>query len=246
MDTGLRGKSAIVTGGAGAIGRACVAALVAEGADVVLSDAVPASPLGRVADELGATGVDADVCSATDVERLIGEVTERFGRLDVLVTCAGLFDATPLDELTLEQWDLIHDVNLRGTFLCIQGALRVMVPRRSGRIVTIASMGAQTGGPAAGAAYVSSKAGVVALTKSAARFAGPYGITVNTVNPGVIDTPMTRPWVAEQHDRVRARTPLGRLGTAEEVASVVCMLASDRASFVHGAHVDVNGGLLMD
>jgi NAD(P)-dependent dehydrogenase (short-subunit alcohol dehydrogenase family) len=122
----------------------------------------------------------------------------------------------------------------------------VMMPRRSGRIVTIASLAGQTGGLAAGASYAASKAGVAALTKSIARFAGPHGITANCVNPGIIDTPLIAGWPAEVLERTVAQTPLGRVGRPEEVAAVVVMLASDAASFVHGAHVDVNGGLFMD
>jgi NAD(P)-dependent dehydrogenase (short-subunit alcohol dehydrogenase family) len=162
------------------------------------------------------------------------------------VTCAGVFHATPFDQITPEEWDRIHAVNLRGTFLSAQAALRVMIPQRSGRIVTIASLAGQAGGLAAGAAYAASKAGVVALTKSIARFAGPHGVTANCVNPGIIDTPMTVAWPADVRERNVRATPLGRTGRPEEVASVVVMLASDAASFVHGAHVDVNGGLLMD
>jgi len=175
----------------------------------------------------------------------VAGATDR-GGLDVLVTCAGIFHATPFGEITPDEWDRIVAVNLRGTFLACQAAVRAMLPRQSGRIVTIASLAGQTGGLAAGAAYSASKAGVVALTKSVARFAGPHGITANCVNPGVIDTPMTAGWPPEKRDPTVAATPLGRMGTASEVAAIVVVLASDAAGFVNGAHVDVNGGLLMD
>src|SRR5439155_13207550 len=142
--------------------------------------------------------------------------------------------ATPLDRLEPEEWDRIQAVNLRGVFLAAQAALEVMIRRRSGRIVTIASLSGQNGGIAAGASYAASKAGVVALTKSIARFAGPHGITANCVNPGIIDTPLTAAWPAEVRERTVAQTPLGRMGQPEEVAAIVVMLASDAASFVHG------------
>jgi 3-oxoacyl-[acyl-carrier protein] reductase len=235
VDVGLIGKVAIVTGAASGIGHACTEALEAEGASVLACD--------LDADE-GALQVD--VAKPEDAERMVDEAVGRFGRLDVLVTCAGVFHATPFDQITPEEWDRIHAVNLRGTFLSAQAALRVMIPQRSGRIVTIASLAGQAGGLAAGAAYAASKAGVVALTKSIARFAGPHGVTANCVNPGIIDTPMTVAWPADVRERNVRATPLGRTGRPEEVASVVVMLASDAASFVHGAHVDVNGGLLMD
>ena len=121
-----------------------------------------------------------------------------------------------------------------------------MMQQRSGRIVTIASLAGQAGGLAASASYASSKAGVVALTKSIARFGSSHGISANCVNPGIIETPMTAAWPVEMRERTVGATPLGRMGTAEEVAAIVCVLASDAASFVQGAHIDVNGGLLMD
>lgn len=244
MDYGLAGKAAIVTGAAGGIGLACCRALVGEGASVVVAD-LDGTAAGARARELGTTcvGVGADVANADDAERLVAAAVSAFGRLDVLVTCAGVFHATPLDEITAAEWDSVQAVNLKGTFLVAQAALEVMISRGSGRIVTVASLAGQTGGIGAGASYAASKAGVVALTKSIARFAGPHGITANCVNPGLIETPMLDGWPQETLERTVAATPLGRLGTPEEVADTVVWLASDRASFVHGAHVDVNGGL---
>ena len=244
MDYGLTGKAAIVTGAAGGIGLACCRALVGEGASVVVADLDGAAAKAR-AGELGSAclGVGADVASAGDAERLVEATVSAFGRLDVLVTCAGVFHATPFDEITDSEWDSVQAVNLKGTFLVAQAALEVMIPRGSGRIVTVASLAGQTGGIGAGASYAASKAGVVALTKSIARFAGPHGINANCVNPGLIETPMLDGWPQEALERTVAATPLGRMGTPEEVADTVVWLASDRASFIHGAHVDVNGGL---
>jgi len=246
VDTGLAGKTAIVTGAASGIGLACARALASEGAHVLLADRDAASA-ERGATEIGAgcSSAHVDVTSADACRRLVETALERTGRLDVLVTCAGIFHATPFDEITEAEWDLVQAVNLKGTFLACQAALRVMVPQRSGRIVTIASLGGQTGGLAAGASYAASKGGVVALTKSIARYAGPHGVVANAVNPGVIETPMIEAWPPGVRQRVIDQTPLGRAGTADEVASVVLVLASDVAAFVHGAQVDVNGGLLM-
>lgn len=244
MDSGLAGKVAIVTGAAGGIGLACCRALVGEGASVVVADLDGAAAAARAGD-LGATcvGVGVDVSNAEDAQRLVDAAVSTFGRLDVLVTCAGVFHATPIDEISAAEWDSVQAVNLKGTFLVAQAALEVMISQGSGRIVTVASLAGQTGGIGAGASYAASKAGVVALTKSIARFAGPHGITANCVNPGLIETPMLAGWPQEALERTVAATPLGRLGTPEEVADTVVWLASDRASFVHGAHVDVNGGL---
>jgi 3-oxoacyl-[acyl-carrier protein] reductase len=248
METGLDGKVAIVTGGAGGIGFACARALAGEGARVVLGD-LDADAVAARAVELGADAAAAavvDVARPDDAQRLVDTALERFGRLDVLVAGAGIYRATRLDQLPPEEWDQLLAVNLRGVYLTAQAALRVLVPQRSGRIVTLGSLAGQVGGLAASAAYAASKGGVIALTKSLARYAGPHGVSVNCVNPGIIDSPMTAGWPPEVLARLTAGTPLGRRGTTDEVAGVVLFLASDAASYVHGAHVDVNGGLLMD
>ncbi len=248
METGLAGKVAIVTGGSGGIGLACARALVAEGARVVLGD-VNAEAAAAAAAELGedaAVSAAVDVTRPDDAQRLVDVAIERFGGLDVLVASAGVHRNTPLDEVSPEEWDLLLAVNLRGVFLTAQAALRVFVPQRSGRIVALASLASQTGGLAASAAYAASKGGVVTLTKSLARYAGPHNVTANCVNPGIIDSPMTAGWSAEDIARLTASTPLGRLGTTDEVAAAVVFLASDAASFITGVHIDVNGGILMD
>lgn len=247
MDTKLAGETALVTGAASGIGRACCAGLSAEGANVLAADLDKAAAT-VTADQLGrrAAAARVDVTDADDVARVVEIAEAEFGPVDVLVTCAGVFHATPFDQITPDEWDRIQAVNLRGTFLACQAALRSMVPRGRGRIVTIASLAGQVGGLAAGASYAASKAGVIGLTKSVARFAGHHGIRVNCVNPGIIDTPMIAAWPAEVRERTIGNTPLGRVGTPEEVAAVVVWLASDASEFVHGAHVDVNGGLHMD
>jgi 3-oxoacyl-[acyl-carrier protein] reductase len=245
VETGLAGKGAVVTGGASGIGLACVRALVGEGASVVLAD-LNQEEAARAAGELAAHYVAADVSKPEHARRVVEETVRAAGSLDVLVTCAGAFHSTPLDRIEADEWDRIQAVNLRGVFLVAQAALEVMIPRRQGRIVTVGSLAGQSGGLAAGASYAASKAGVAGLTKSIARFAGPHGITANCVNPGIIDTPMIAAWPREVLERTVAQTPLGRVGKPEEVAAIVVMLASDGAGFVHGAHIDVNGGLFMD
>ncbi|MDA8217886.1 MAG: SDR family NAD(P)-dependent oxidoreductase [Dehalococcoidales bacterium] len=249
MNTGLAGKVVVITGGAGGIGRACALAFAAEGAKVVVAD-LNLPQAETVAAEVGAKdralALQVDVTNTDSVRALFEAVTKTFGRVDVLVNNAGIFHRTPIDDMTAQEWDQLLAVNLKGVFLCAQGALRIMKQQRAGKIVNMASMGGQLGGIIAGADYSASKAGVACFTKSLAKNAGPFGINVNSVNPGVIDTEMTRPWGQETLDRQRENTPLRRLGTAEEVANAVVFLATDAASFIHGTHLDVNGGLYMD
>jgi 3-oxoacyl-[acyl-carrier protein] reductase len=173
------------------------------------------------------------------------EVVERFGALDILVNIAGVLDMTPLDRLTPEVWDRVLNVNLKGTLLPSQAALKVMRARRQGRIINLGSLAGEVGGVVAGANYAAAKAGVICLTKSLAKHAAPFGILVNCINPGVIDTAMPAAFPPEDLAAMIAATPLQRLGRPEEVASVVVFLASDAASFVTGTSIDVNGGLYM-
>ena len=249
METGLKGKVVIITGGGGGIGLACALAFAAEGARVVVAD-VNAAAAERAAREVGAAeqaiAARVDVTSPESIQSMFDAALTAFGRVDVLVNGAGILHRTPIDDLTVEEWDQVMAINLKGVFLCSQAALRVMKPQRSGKIVNLASMGGQLGGIVAGADYSSSKAGVLCFTKSLAKNAGPFGINVNAVNPGVIDTPMTKPWGPELLQKRIDETPLGRLGTAEDVAQAVVFLASDAARFIHGTHLDVNGGVYMD
>jgi 3-oxoacyl-[acyl-carrier protein] reductase len=241
MAGGLGGKTALVTGAGGGIGRACAAAFAREGALVVCAD-LDRELADYAAGAVGGRAVVGDVSDPGGARRVVEEA----GAPDVVVTGHGIFQATAAPDIEADEWDRVQAVNLRGTFLVCQVALEQMVPRRSGSIVTIASLAGQVGGLQAGAGYAASKAGVAALTKSLARYAGPHGVRVNCVNPGFIDTSMTADWPAEAKESVVSRTPLGRIGTPEEVAEAVVWVASDRAAFVHGAHLDVNGGLHMD
>jgi 3-oxoacyl-[acyl-carrier protein] reductase len=250
VDLGLTGKAIVITGGGGDIGRECAKLFAAAGATLAISD-VKLEAAQAVAGEAERAGAKAiavrtDVTDPADVARLFDEAAAALGAVDVLVNNAGIFQSKPIDDLTAEDWDRVMAVNLKGVFLCSQAALRHMKPRRSGSIVSIGSLAGQVGGIHAAANYATSKAGVISLTKSLAKNAGPFGIRVNCINPGVIDTQMTQPWPDDVLAQLAKNTPLGRLGRPDEVAKTVVYLASDWSSFVHGAHVDVNGGIHMD
>lgn len=245
IDTGLEGRVAAVTGAGSGIGRTTARLLAAEGGHVVAAD-VRRDTVESLQDEIKAVPVGIDVSDPAGAEALIEAALAAHGRLDVLVCCAGVYETTSFDAIDTTEWNRVLAVNLRGTFLCAQAAIPAMAPNAWGRIVTISSIAALTGGVAAGPAYVASKAGVMGLTRSLAHSAGPLGITVNCVNPGIIETPMTAVIDPDERNALAGRTPVRRNGRPEDVAAVIVFLASDAAAFVNGAHLSVNGGLLMD
>lgn len=244
MRLGLEESVVVVTGAAGGLGPAICRLFVEEGAHVVASD-VDERRLGEVVVGEGVESLAVDVTDPDGAARLVGATHARHGRLDVVVLAAGLYHATAVDAIEAEEWDQLQEVNVKGTFLSAQAALRVMIPAGRGSIVTLGSIAGQVGGVQSGAGYAASKAGVLGLTKALARHAGPHGVRVNCVSPGFIEAGMSRGMTPEDRERTIALTPLGRAGTADEVASAVVWLASDAASYVTGAHLDVNGGLFM-
>ncbi len=242
----MKGNVVIVTGAAGGIGAACTERLVAAGAQVVLAD-IDVTAAEAACQRLGgALAIGADTTQVNDAARMVETVVDAFGTIDGLVAAAGLYQTTPVDEIGADEWDRVQGVNVRGVFVTAQAALRVMRPRGAGSIVLLGSVAGQVGGLQSGAAYATSKAAVMGMTKALARHAGPYGVRVNCVNPGYIDSGMSVGMSAEDRERTIAATPLRRAGTADEVAEAAAWLLSGASSFVTGAHVDVNGGLLMD
>ena len=243
----LRGQVALVTGAGQGIGAATARAFAGAGASVVLVGRRP-SPLVALARELTASGqfVTQAVCDVADeaqVNRLVDETLTTFGAIDVLVNNAGVIGQGRLDELTLDDWDAVLDVNLRGAMLCSRAALPGMRARQRGVVVNMASISGQTGGLSANAPYAASKGGLIAFTKALARQMAPWG-RANAVAPGQIDTSMGT--LSDEQTRVvTAQAPLRRLGTPDEVAACVLFLASPAASYVTGHTLDVNGGLLM-
>lgn len=242
MDLWLDDRMVVVTGAASGIGRACAEALLAENAIVTAVDR-DQDGLARLTSSAGKPErlipVVADVGDPGAVDRLFAEI-EAVGPVHGLVTAAGVFHMAPLADLASADWDRVMATNLRGTFLCARACIRAMGDV-GGSVVCVGSLAGQAGGLYAGADYAASKGGVIALTKALARQAAP-SVRVNCVNPGVIDTPMTATFPADLRAGIAAGHPLRRWGTVEEVAPVILLLLSARASFVTGTHFDVNGG----
>jgi len=246
----LKDQVAVVTGAGRGIGRSIALAFAREGARVALCD-INAPLLDGVQSEIEALGGQGltfrmDVSNKGQVQDVVCEVLDRWGTIDILVNNAGIYEVLPIEEITEEQWDRLLAVNLKGAFLCCQAVIPAMKGRGRGRIISMASSAGKVGGTLAGAHYSVSKAGIICLTKQLARELGPHGITANAVAPGRIDTPMIQAVSDEENDAFRQRTPLGRLGTPQDVANAVVFLASEEASFITGEILDVNGGLLID
>ncbi len=250
MSRELAGKVAIVTGAGQGIGRGCAEMLGEAGATVVVAEMNPYTG-AEVAEAIQAGGGRAwlrrtDVTRADDVERLIHETLERFGRLDILVNNVGTHIPGSILETTEEQWDFLLTLNLKSVYLCCHAALPALLHTR-GSIINISSM---TGvvGQRDGVAYAASKGGIIALTKALALDHAAQGVRVNCICPGNVDTPLMNAWIARQQDpaavraRVLAAQPVGRLAEPREVGRVAVYLASDAASFVTGVALPVDGG----
>ena len=250
MDFELMNKVAVVTGGASGFGASIAAALAHEGCRVVVAD-VDRVAAERVAARLAATKLAVtsaafDVGDSASVTRTIGGIVEACGRIDILVTSAGILNTGSVLGSTPEDWERVSRVNLSGVLNCVRAAAPAMQERHWGRIINLASVSAMRGGGSLGnVLYGTTKAGVVALTMGLARELGPSGITVNAVAPGVADTAMTQAHLSEEtRRRIVDRVPVRRLATAEDIAHLVCFLASERSSYISGAVIPVDGGIL--
>lgn len=238
MDLQLSHRIALITGGAGAIGQAIAKGIRAEGGIAVVADRRAALDAADIVD-----GLELEVTDPASHRRAIDAVVARQGRLDILVTAAGLYQAASFDVLAAHDWDRVLEVNLKGSFLACQAALPIMRRNGFGRIILLASLAGQVGGLVAAANYAASKAGVLSLVKTLVRQTGHPNITVNAISPGPVAGGMTANWPDEDKQKMIAKIPVGRFATPEEIADAVAFLASPKAASIHGARLDINGGL---
>ncbi|HJV39700.1 MAG TPA: 3-oxoacyl-[acyl-carrier-protein] reductase [Geothrix sp.] len=244
----LQGKVALVTGASQGIGEAIAKRLAAQGATVVCA-ARTLRKLQEVADAITAAGGKADVVVAdlsdgTSVRAAVATTVERHGAIHILVNNAGITRDKLLIQMKEEDWDAVIDTNLKGAWTAIQAATKPMMKQRWGRIINIASVVGQMGNPGQ-ANYVAAKAGLIGLTKSVARELASRNVTANAVTPGYIETAMTAGLPDDVKAEFTKQIPLGRMGTADDIAASVAFLASDEAGYITGQVLSVNGGMLM-
>ena len=244
----LKDKVALITGGARGIGKAIAFAYAKEGADIVVAD-VNLEEAEKTAKEIEALGRKAlaltmDVTDYSKVEEAVNKILDKFAKIDILVNNAGITKDNLLLRMSQLEWDAVLNVNLKGTFNCIRAVSRVMIKQRSGRIVSIASIIGLIGNPGQ-ANYSASKAGIIALTKTAAKELASRNINVNAVAPGFIQTDMTAKLSEELKQKMLSNIPLNKLGTADDVAAVCLFLASEDSGYITGQTIVVDGGMVM-
>ena len=251
MDLLLNDKVALVTGAGGGIGASIAEALAREGCVVCIAD-VKLELAQMVEKSLQKEGhqafsVQMDVSDALRVDRVVRQVVSGYGRIDILVNNAGIIKTEPMVDSSIQDWEEVSKVNLSGVFYCSKAVLPFMIEEKYGKIVNIASVSAMKGGGALGnTLYATTKAGVVAMTKGLARELAPLGINVNAIAPAVVETFMTESKLTpELRDRIREKIPIGRLGKASDIASLVAFLASDVSEYISGETIVVDGGYLV-
>ncbi|HTJ23355.1 MAG TPA: SDR family NAD(P)-dependent oxidoreductase [Gemmatimonadaceae bacterium] len=241
------GRVVLVTGASRGLGRATAKEFLARGASVAVH-ARTEDRADALARELGecAFGVHGDLKHSADARGVVQRTAERFGRLDVLVNNAAVSHSTRVADIPEHEWRETLDVNLSAAFFCLQAAIPLMTEQKFGRIINVSSLAGRSVSTLAGAHYTASKAGLIGLTRHSARELGPFGITVNAICPGLFDTELVRANATEERlEALRRNFPAQRLGRPEEVAALICFVASEMAGYINGAALDINGGSLM-
>ncbi len=247
----LEGRVALVTGAGRGIGKAIAMTFAREKAHVVVNDVCSRNELERVAKEVSAfdgenMAIQADVSQYDQVKEMISQIEKTFQKLDILVNNAGVIRRGTIETVTEEDWDQVIRVNLKGTFNCCKAVVDIMKRQRKGKIINVSSVAGKMGDITSAPGYGPSKAAIDGLTKTLARQLAQYGINVNGVAPHAIETEMSAEWSEERRRSIIEAIPLKRLGKPEDVAEAVLFLASDKADFITGEILDVNGGFFMD
>ena len=248
--TEFSGKVAIITGGAQGMGRAVAERLAGGGAKLALFD-VNADNVEGTTEELRASGADCiaisgSVIDKSDVDRMVATTLDTYGAVHILINNAGVLRPTAVIDIEEDEWDWVVSVNLKGTYMCSRAVLKPMKAAGWGRIVNFSSTAGKNISTVGGAHYTSAKAGILGFTRHLAKESAADGITVNSVCPGLIDTEMVQTTIDEKRQRAYANSfPISRMGEPGEVAELVAFLASDRAAYITGASLDINGGDLM-
>jgi len=249
----LKGRVALVTGSSSGIGRAAAEALAANGARVAINFHHNEAGAEAARSEIVGVGgkaivVQADVTQASEVQQLVEHTVSEFGPIDILVNNAGsLIERLKILELTEERWDEVIDLNLKSAFLCSKAVAGSMMERKTGAIINVSSIAGRNGGALGSIHYSAAKGGVITFTKGLAKELAPFGVRVNAISPGVIDTPYHEQFSSPEMMKTYAgMIPLGRVGTPAEVGKVICFLASDAASYLAGETIEINGGMFMD
>ena len=247
MAEDFAGRVVLITGAGRGLGRATAERFLERGAQVAVNVRTP-ERAETLALELGHNSHPApgDIRSAPAVHALVADIIQRFGRLDILVNNAAIASATRIEQLTEDEWRATIDTNLTAAFFCIQALVPAMKSQNHGRIINVSSLAGRSVSTLGGAHYTASKAGMLGLTRAAAKELGAHGITVNAVCPGLFDTELTHANATQERlDAVSQNFPIARLGKPEEVADLICFLASESAGYITGASFDINGGSLM-